>query len=555
MYKFLLPGILFFIMNGMQAQNQVQKINSVSKSLWKPILTESYSGIKNAYFFSVNNQVYPDQLIMHFNDEISGIIISNAGLIGRLSPDAIFNFKIQVKGTDRSNIPVAYSIAGEDESDQIRKEGDDNIIIANALKAPLIILFDQPVFEVSIVGVANLPAQIKAAISIDGFMNGDWLKTADNSVLQNIDCQSRNTTFLVDVSESMGDDDLTYIANQIDQWIRKAPKPQEGAKITYSIFPFAGKVAEGLVNEAAGKISFQDIYNTLSDGKNQSKIHTNWIAALELASTLNAQQIVFITDGLHNGTDQLHDTLTNDLSKIASLAARIRTKAEVFAIGIDKLSDPSRGNILQILTGKEQEESITQHVLFDNMQDKWWMELGADENLCVKQEIDLNVSKTATHSLQLKWNAVKGADTYRIVRSSDGENFKKVDLNINTVSQGIYTAKDEKLEAGIYTYRVNATGKKINLSSNQRSGEINGIIEMFPNPAKDFIIAKISVKKSSAEHISVLNALGQIVNVSIEQISANAWQIHTQHLVPGTYILQYLDKSNSITEIKKFNII
>lgn len=183
------------------------------------------------------------------------------------------------------------------------------------------------------------------------------------------------------------------------------------------------------------------------------------------------------------------------------------------------------------------------------------MELGADMNHCIKQSIDLNVSNKGNNALQLKWNKVKGADSYQIFRSLDGDHYNEIELKINSDHSGVYNAVDNQLSTGLYSYKIIAKGRAIDLTSSPRTGEIRGIIQLFPNPAKDFIIANIGVVNSSSEYLTVLNSLGQVLNVPVDKISPNSWMINTQNLMPGTYILQYLDKSNSITEIKKFNII
>lgn len=72
--------------------------------------------------------------------------------------------------------------------------------------------------------------------------------------------------------------------------------------------------------------------------------------------------------------------------------------------------------------------------------------------------------------------------------------------------------------------------------------------EVFPNPFTDKIFVKTN-GENSVERIELKNITGNAINITNEYLGQNNWEINTQSLETGTYIL-YVYMKNQV-EVRK----
>ena len=86
-------------------------------------------------------------------------------------------------------------------------------------------------------------------------------------------------------------------------------------------------------------------------------------------------------------------------------------------------------------------------------------------------------------------------------------------------------------------------------SSVQKSDD--GVLQSFPNPAKDFIILKSKDSNLKIKTVTFYSILG--VQVAQYNINMNSAQINLDKLRPGKYLMKYVmsDDTQKVTQIIK----
>ena len=78
------------------------------------------------------------------------------------------------------------------------------------------------------------------------------------------------------------------------------------------------------------------------------------------------------------------------------------------------------------------------------------------------------------------------------------------------------------------------------------------VIELFPNPAVDFLTVKILNSKLQNVELELYSILGNRVNVSSEAMAGDQYRLDVQDLDSGYYLLVILDKETRFRETYKF---
>lgn len=101
-----------------------------------------------------------------------------------------------------------------------------------------------------------------------------------------------------------------------------------------------------------------------------------------------------------------------------------------------------------------------------------------------------------------------------------------------------------------YSIPMNAQQSARELATASQKSD-DGVLQAFPNPAKDFIILKskdLSLKIKSVTFYSILG-----VQVAQYNINMNSGQINLDKLRPGKYLMKYVmsDDTQKVTQIIK----
>ncbi|MCX8532192.1 S8 family serine peptidase [Chryseobacterium luquanense] len=122
--------------------------------------------------------------------------------------------------------------------------------------------------------------------------------------------------------------------------------------------------------------------------------------------------------------------------------------------------------------------------------------------------------------------------------TNDVDNFERVDISLPAGNYTISVTHKGSLSGGSQKFSLIASGSNIsNLSTNENSLKSDKI-EMFPNPASDWI--NLSNTKGVDATVIILDASGKLVKKEILQNS----RVSVRELVKGNYILLYSDNKN-----------
>lgn len=101
-----------------------------------------------------------------------------------------------------------------------------------------------------------------------------------------------------------------------------------------------------------------------------------------------------------------------------------------------------------------------------------------------------------------------------------------------------------------FSIRMNAqqSAREISIASPKSD---DGVLEAYPNPAKDFIILKSKDPNLKIKAVTFYSILG--VQVAQFNVNMNSGQINLDKLRPGKYLMKYVmsDDTQKVTQIIK----
>ena len=94
-------------------------------------------------------------------------------------------------------------------------------------------------------------------------------------------------------------------------------------------------------------------------------------------------------------------------------------------------------------------------------------------------------------------------------------------------------------------------------SEPERYVNIDGIeeankVQIYPNPTVDFLNIKVHNSKLKAPRIEVFNIIGNSVEVSIDQLEDDKFQIDVRNLPAGYYLITIKDEDVLLKDMFKF---
>jgi hypothetical protein len=101
-----------------------------------------------------------------------------------------------------------------------------------------------------------------------------------------------------------------------------------------------------------------------------------------------------------------------------------------------------------------------------------------------------------------------------------------------------------------FSIKMNAQQSAREISSSVQKTD-DGVLEAYPNPAKDFIILKSKDPNLKIQTVTFYSILG--VQVAQFNVNMNSGQINLDRLRPGKYLMKYLmsDDTQKVTQIIK----
>lgn len=105
---------------------------------------------------------------------------------------------------------------------------------------------------------------------------------------------------------------------------------------------------------------------------------------------------------------------------------------------------------------------------------------------------------------------------------------------------------------GTLTFSIKTNAQQVSreiYAASQKTDD--GVLQAFPNPAKDFIILKSKDSNLKIKSVTFYSILG--VQVAQYNINMNSAQINLDKLRPGKYLMKYLmsDDTQRVTQIIK----
>ncbi|WP_185094402.1 T9SS type A sorting domain-containing protein [Marivirga tractuosa] len=180
---------------------------------------------------------------------------------------------------------------------------------------------------------------------------------------------------------------------------------------------------------------------------------------------------------------------------------------------------------------------------------------GTDQNNPLPVELISFSAKTLLGEIQIQWETAseKNNDHFIVEKKGQDNTWVKISTvegatNSNTLIQ--YSITDINPISGTQYYRLKQvdTDGKFEYSQALRVEYGVNRTEVFPNPFTDKIFVKTN-GENSVERIELKNITGNAINITNEYLGQNNWEINTQSLETGTYIL-YVYMKNQV-EVRK----
>lgn len=77
-------------------------------------------------------------------------------------------------------------------------------------------------------------------------------------------------------------------------------------------------------------------------------------------------------------------------------------------------------------------------------------------------------------------------------------------------------------------------------------------IQLYPNPAPDYVYVKLGNLKAQEVTVSVLNVIGSELNPEVETIDDHEIRVRVKEMAPGYYFLALKDETSRFKGIYKF---
>lgn len=172
--------------------------------------------------------------------------------------------------------------------------------------------------------------------------------------------------------------------------------------------------------------------------------------------------------------------------------------------------------------------------------------------------VSFTAGKTSANSNTIKWSGAEERNLvwYQVQRSIDNKNFSdlpggNIAANNNAVGSS-YSFKDNGPAAGYNYYRLKImestsriTYSQVALVKNNKLGMIN--INLFPNPANDYLQLEAKSMQNIKAHISIINADGKKMQSSqLRFNNQGVLSVDIRRLAAGKYFLKTtLDKDEA----------
>ena len=77
-------------------------------------------------------------------------------------------------------------------------------------------------------------------------------------------------------------------------------------------------------------------------------------------------------------------------------------------------------------------------------------------------------------------------------------------------------------------------------------------VELFPNPASDFITLTLADSESQGVEIDIYNIIGNKLRIEVEELDKRQYKIPVKDLAPGYYLVVLKDSRSRYTRALKF---
>lgn len=496
----------------------------------------------NKTYWTIGDSTFnSDQLTLTHPVGISGLYVKNIGTV--VVNEGINHSPIvemELTATDAKGNLADISLVQEAMDIETRWNPDTKrLTILKSISSPVMIWFSKPVVHLQWTYAGGLGQNDRAFVEVQEWFTGTRQEPIRQTSPQ-IPCDKRHTHFIVDCSQSMSDEDLSYISDQITQWAKAVNMSEK-----ISVSGFSGTSRLLIEAEKAGKISFDRLYNVLKTARSVTAGHTNWIAGLQSTTGLQANQIIFITDGWHNGLTSRADRLPDEITKIETISGNLTNNAIVRCISLDELNRNNGWRMLELISGSpdlaDQGDRTNPYIYQDQKDKKWWVQFAELVTPCSDAAFALELRKTAKNDIELSWQPYMDIKSYIVYRKDREGQWQELTTVKGDPADGKYTTTDRNLDPDIYTYKVEAITGKTRPTTNERLAEITGGMAWYPNPADNFVVVRLQHANIDIHKIELINMFGARTNAPVREVDPHTYRIDTGELPSGTYILRYSD--------------
>jgi len=103
-----------------------------------------------------------------------------------------------------------------------------------------------------------------------------------------------------------------------------------------------------------------------------------------------------------------------------------------------------------------------------------------------------------------------------------------------------------------HVYSQSREDGKPSLPYGTERAEIHEDIQLYPNPAPEYVHIRLGALKSSNVKLSVLNVIGSELNPEVESVNDHEMRVRVKELAPGYYFLTVKDEASRFKGIYKF---
>lgn len=77
-------------------------------------------------------------------------------------------------------------------------------------------------------------------------------------------------------------------------------------------------------------------------------------------------------------------------------------------------------------------------------------------------------------------------------------------------------------------------------------------VSMFPNPTTEYLSVRIDESNVNQPRLTIHNIIGNVMDVTVEEVGDNEFRIKVKDLAPGYYLLAIRDDQGYFKETYKF---